>query len=67
MFSSAYQRRFSYPELYNQPHIFHSSAMFGTGTDDINPSRIDTAVAENVSEFGDVFFDTVEYTRKQMA
>lgn len=40
--------------------------MFCTGGDDINSRGIYTAMSENISELGNVLFDAVECTGKQM-
>ena len=47
--------------LYYQLHIFHTAAMFDSGGDYINSSGVDTAVTENVGEFGNIFFNTVKH------
>ena len=41
-------------------------AVFGAGRDDIDSRRIDIAVPKDVGELGDVFFQTVEDSGKQM-
>ena len=41
--------------------------MFCAGRDDVDPCRIDTAVPENICEFGDILFNTVEDAGEQMA
>lgn len=48
-------------------HIFHSFAVFGAGGDDIDPSRVYTAVTENVSKFCDVLLNPVKHTSEQVA
>ena len=40
--------------------------MFCAGRDDVDPCRIDTAVPENICEFGDILFNTVEDAGEQM-
>lgn len=50
-----------------QMHIFHSFAVFGAGGDDIDPSRVYTAVTENVSKFCDVLLNPVKHTSEQVA
>ena len=52
---------------YNQPHIFHAFAVFDAGGNDVNAGSVDTAVTENVGELGNIFFDTVKHSCKQMA
>lgn len=50
--------------LNNQVHIFHSSAVFCAGRNDINPRRVYTAVTKNISKLGNVFFNTVKSAGK---
>ena len=52
--------------LYYQTHIFHTLAMFCTCADNIDPRRVDTAVAQYVSKFCDVFLDSIKHTGKQV-
>ncbi len=53
--------------LYDQPHIFHASAVFFAGRDDIDPRRIDTAMTEKIGELCNVLFHAVKCPRKQVA
>lgn len=53
--------------IYYQPHIFQLAFMFSTGSDDVDPGSVNVAVAENVSELGNILFDAVECAGKQMA
>lgn len=41
--------------------------MFCAGRDDVDPCRIDAAVAENIGELGDILFNTVKHTGEKMA
>lgn len=41
--------------------------MFCAGRHDINASGVDTAVAEDIGEFGDIFFYAVERTSKKLS
>lgn len=50
-----------------QVHIFHSSAVFRTGGNDINSSCVDTAVTQNVGKLRNIFFDTVKCACEQVA
>ena len=50
----------SFGKLYYQPHILHTAAVLRAGGDDIDSRCVDTAVTENVSELGNVLFDTIE-------
>ena len=52
--------------LNNQVHIFHTLTVLGAGGNDINAGCINTAVTEDVSEFGDVFFDSVKGAGKKV-
>lgn len=52
---------------YDQPHMFHPSAMFIAGGNDVNTGGIDTAVTENVGELGNVLFNVVKNTSEQVA
>lgn len=54
-------------KLYYQPHIFHTLTVFVTGSDNINSCGIDTAMTENISEFGNVLFYAVECSCEQVA
>lgn len=40
--------------------------MFCAGCNDVDPGRIDTAVTENVGKLGNVLFDSIECSGKQM-
>lgn len=51
---------------YDQPHMFHPSAMFIAGGNDVNTGGIDTAVTENVGELGNVLFNPVKHPCEQM-
>ena len=48
-------------------HIFHSSAVFRAGGNNINSGCVDTAVAENVGKFCNIFFDAVKCSCEQVA
>ena len=56
-----------YRFLYYQPHIFHLAFMFCTGSNDVDPSGIDVAVTEDICKLGNVLFNAVKCTGKQMA
>ena len=53
--------------LYYQVHAFHTLTMFRACADDINSCRIYAAVTENVGKFGDVLFNAVKHSGKQVA
>ena len=53
--------------LNNQVHIFHSSAVFRAGGNDINSSCVDTAVTQNVGKFCNIFFNPIKRACKQVA
>ena len=50
-----------------QMHIFHATAVFRAGGNDINSCCVDTAVTKNVGKFRNVFFNAVKRACKQMA
>lgn len=50
-----------------QVHVFHSFAVFRTGGNDINSSRVNTAVTQNVGKLCNIFFNTVKCACKQVA
>ena len=52
--------------LYQQMHTFHTSAVFRTGRDYINPRGIYAAVAENIRKFCNVLFHAVKDSCKQV-
>lgn len=54
-------------KLYYQPHIFHLAFMFSTGSNNVDPCGVDTAVTENVGELGYILFNTVKCTGEKMA
>ena len=60
-------RRIRWLFLYDQVHIFHSSAVFCAGGNDINSSCVDTAVTQNVGKLCNIFFNTVKCACKQVA
>ena len=41
--------------------------MLCSGGYNVNPRRVDTAVTEDVSKFGNILLDAVEYTGEQVA
>ena len=47
-------------------HILHSLAVFRASGDYVNACGIDAAVTENISKFGDVLLNAVEYPCKQV-
>ena len=47
--------------------MVHPSAVFIAGGNDINSCCVDTAVAKNIRQFGDILFDTVKHSCKQVA
>ena len=47
-------------------HILHAAAVLRAGGYDINAGRIDAAVTEDVRQLGNVLFDSVKYTGKQV-
>lgn len=47
--------------LYYQPHPLHPPAVFRTGADDIDAGGVDTAVAENIRQLCNVFFNSVKH------
>ena len=53
--------------LNNQVHIFHSSAVFRAGGNDINSCCVNTAVTQNVGKLCNIFFNTVKCACKQVA
>lgn len=60
-------RRIRWLFLYDQVHIFHSSAMFRTGGNNINSCCVDTAVTQNVRKFCNILFNAVKCACKQVA
>ena len=52
---------------YNQPHSFHTLAVFCAGADDINPRCVYTAVTENIGKFCDVFLNAVKYAGEKVS
>lgn len=46
------------------PHIFHTLTVFVAGSDNINSCGVDAAVAENICELGNIFFDAVKCSSK---
>ena len=53
--------------LYNQAHIFHFALMLGGGSNDIDACGVDARMTENVSELGNILFNTVKGTGKQVS
>ena len=53
--------------LYYQPHIFHLAAVLGACGDNVNSCGIDTAMAEDIRQFCNIFLDTVKYASKEMS
>ena len=53
--------------LYDVPQSFYFPAVLHTGGHDIDSGGVDAAVAQNVSQPGNVFFKTIEGTSKQLA
>ena len=47
--------------------MFHPSAVFIAGGNDINSCCVDTAVTENIGEFCNVLFNAVKNTSEQVA
>lgn len=47
--------------------MFHPSAMFITGGNDVNTGGVDTAVTENIGELGNILFNAVKHPCEQMA
>jgi len=52
--------------LNHKSHIFHPTAMFRAGGNDINAGCVDTAVPENIGKLGDVLLNTVKHSCKQV-
>ena len=57
---------FSAAFLYNQPHIFHTSAVFIAGGDDINSGGINAAMAKKVGQLGKVLLNAIKGSGEQM-
>ena len=53
--------------LYYQPHAFHAPAVLPAARHYVNARGVDAAVTKDVSQPGDVLFDTVEHPREQVA
>ena len=50
-----------------QVHIFHTLTVFIASGDNINSCGVDAAVTENVSELGNILFDTIEGSCEKVA
>ena len=61
------RRLFLFAISQDRVHGLHSAAVFRACADDINSRRVDTAVAENIRQFCDVLFDSVEHPCEQVA
>ena len=46
--------------------MLHSFAVFITGGNDVNSCSVDTAVTEDISKFGNIFFNAVKHPCEQM-
>ena len=53
--------------LYNQAKHFDFSAVFRSACHDIDPGGIDTAVAQDICQLGDVLFNAVKRACKQLS
>ena len=47
--------------------MFQLPAMLRTGGNDIKACRVNAAVSENIRQLGNIFFDAIEYSCKEMA
>ena len=53
--------------LQNQVHAFHATAMLVAAGNHVNTGGADVAVAQNIGQFHNVFFNTVKGACKQVA
>lgn len=51
----------------NQPHPLHPLLVFVSAGYDINAGGVDAGMAEDICEFRDILFYSVEYPSKQVA
>ena len=58
---------FCFFRLNYQPHILHTVAVSRSGGDNINSGRVDAAVTENIRKLGNILFNSVKHTGKQVA
>ena len=52
--------------LYYQPHSLHTPSVFVAGGDDINSRGVDAGVAQNIGKLGDIPFNLIKNSRKEM-
>ena len=49
-----------------EPHAFHFAPMLDSCGTDIEPRRVDAAMAEHIGQLDDILLDLIKHTRKQM-
>lgn len=52
--------------LHYQSHILHAALMLCAGGNNINASRVDIGMSENVRQLSNIFFNTVKGSGEQM-